>query len=127
MTGRATGTFVPTFEPLPTDDGEWLGRMRVLKTFEGDLAGTARAEMLAFQSGEDGSAGYVAIDRFTGTLHGRRGSFVLQHSGLMDRGEPSLTVTVVPGSGTDGLTGLRGTLEIVNDGGAHSYTFTYRL
>ena len=127
MTGRATGTFVPTSEPLPTDDGEWLGRMRVLKTFEGDLAGTARAEMLAFQSGEDGSAGYVAIDRFTGTLHGRRGSFVLQHSGLMDRGEPSLTVTVVPGSGTDGLTGLRGTLEIVNDGGVHSYTFTYRL
>lgn len=127
MTGPATGTFVPTFEPLPTDDGEWLGRMRVLKTFEGDLAGTARAEMLAFQSGEDGSAGYVAIDRFTGTLHGRRGSFVLQHSGLMDRGEPSLTVTVVPGSGTDGLTGLRGTMEIVNDGGAHSYTLTYRL
>ena len=127
MTEHATGTFEPTFEPLPTDDDAWLGRMRVLKTFFGDLAGTARAEMLSFRSDEEGSAGYVAIDRVTGELHGRKGTFVLQHSGLMDGGEPSLTVTVVPGSGTGELTGLRGTLEIVNDAGAHSYTFTYHL
>jgi hypothetical protein len=124
MTERATGTFEPTFEPLPTE--EWLGRLRVLKTFEGDLTGTARAEMLSFQAG-DGSAGYVAIDRVEGELHGRRGTFVLQHSGLMDRGDGTLSVVVVPDSGTGELTGLRGTLEIANDAGAHSYTFTYEL
>jgi hypothetical protein len=125
MSERATGTFVPSFEPLSADLGDWLGRMRVRKTFEGDLVATGEAEMLSFRSDEEGSAGYVAVDRITGTLHGRKGSFILQHSGLMDRGRSSLTVTVVPGSGTEELAGLRGSMEIVNVDGAHSYTFNY--
>jgi hypothetical protein len=126
MTHRATGTFTPAFEPLQTDD-EWLGRMRVRKTFEGDLTGTARAEMLSVRTPVDGSAGYVALDQVTGTLHGRSGTFVLQHNGLMDRGEGTLSVVVVPDSGTGELTGLTGTFTIVNDDAGHRYTFDYDL
>jgi hypothetical protein len=123
---RATGTFTTAFEPLASDD-EWLGHARILKTIEGDLVGTGRAEMLSAGTDVEGSAGYVAIDRITGVLHGRKGSFVLQHSGLMARGEATLTVTVVPDSGTDELTGLSGTFDIVNENGMHSYTFDYVL
>src|SRR3982750_692991 len=123
---RATGTFTTTFEPLPSDD-ETIGRMRVHKSIEGDLAGTARAEMMSVGTAVEGSAGYVAIDRVTGVLHGRKGSFVLQHNGLMARGEGTLTVTVVPDSGTDELTGLTGGFEITNVGGVHSYAFDYSL
>jgi len=124
MSKRATGTFTTVFEPLTSDD-EWLGRARVLKTIEGDLVGSGRAEMLSVGTAVPGSAGYVAIDQITGVLDGRRGSFVLQHSGLMERGEGSLTVTVVPDSGTGELTGLTGTFVIVNENGRHSYTFDY--
>ncbi len=124
MSKQATGTFTTSFEPLTSDD-EWLGHARVLKVFEGDLVGSGRAEMLSVGTTVPGSAGYVAIDLITGVLDGRQGTFVLQHSGLMARGEGSLTVTVVPDSGTGDLTGLTGTFEIVNDDGAHSYTFAY--
>ncbi|MFI5933323.1 DUF3224 domain-containing protein [Actinoplanes sp. NPDC051494] len=124
MTERATGTFTTTFEPLPSSD-ETLGRMIVSKTIEGGLRGTGRAEMLSVGTPIDGSAGYVAIDRITGTLHGRSGSFVLQHYGLMDRGSGTLTVQVVPDSGTDELTGLTGTFSIDNTGGEHHYVFDY--
>jgi hypothetical protein len=123
---RATGTFTTTFEALPSDD-EAIGRMRVLKTIEGDLTGTGRAEMMSVGTAVEGSAGYVAIDRISGALNGRDGSFVLQHSGLMARGQGTLTVTVVPDSGTGELTGLSGTFDIANAGGVHSYTFDYDL
>jgi hypothetical protein len=75
----------------------------------------------------DGSAGYVAIERVTGTLDGRNGSFVLQHNGILDRGTPSLTVTVVPDTGTGELTGLSGTMEIEAEQDTHIYRFTYTL
>jgi hypothetical protein len=123
---RATGTFTTAFEPLVSAD-EWLGHARILKTIDGDLVGTGRAEMLSAGTTVEGSAGYVAIDQITGTLHGRKGSFVLQHSGLMARGEGTLTVTVIPDSGTGELTGLSGTFDIVNENGVHSYTFDYVL
>ena len=126
MTERATGTFTTVFEPLASED-ERLGRARVLKTIEGDLVGAGRAEMLSAGTGVEGSAGYVAIDRITGVLHGRKGSFVLQHNGLMARGEGTLTVTVIPDSGTGELTGLTGTFEIVNENGVHGYTFDYEI
>ncbi|MEV6599400.1 DUF3224 domain-containing protein [Actinoplanes sp. NPDC051346] len=126
MTRRATGTFTTVFEPLPIDD-DTLGRTRALKTIEGDLAGTGRAEMLSVGTPIDGSAGYVAIDRVSGTLHGRSGSFVLQHFGLMDRGAGTLIVQVVPDSGTDELTGLTGTLQIDNDSEHHRYVFDYDI
>ena len=126
MTERATGTFTTAFEPLPSDD-ETIGRMRVRKTITGDLEGAGVAEMMSVGTAVEGSAGYVAIDRITGTLKGRKGSFVLQHFGLMARGEGTLTVSVVPDSGTDDLTGLTGTFVIVNDAGEHSYKFDYEL
>ena len=126
MSERATGTFTTAFEPLSSDD-ESIGRMRVRKTIEGDLTGTGVAEMMSVGTAVEGSAGYVAIDRITGTLAGRSGSFVLQHFGLMARGIGTLTVSVVPDSGTAGLTGLTGLFDIVNEAGVHSYTFDYDL
>jgi hypothetical protein len=126
MSEPATGTFTTTFEPLPSDDAA-IGRMRVRKTIEGDLVGAGVAEMMSVGTAVEGSAGYVAIDRITGTLGGRKGSFVLQHFGLMARGEGTLTVSVVPDSGTDELTGLTGSFAIVNEAGVHSYTFDYEL
>ena len=122
----ATGTFTTAFEPLTADD-ERLGHLRVLKTIEGDLVGTGRAEMLSVGTPVEGSAGYVAIDLISGVLHGRRGTFVLQHNGLMERGAGTLSVVVVPDSGTDELTGLSGTFDIVNTAGVHTYTFDYDL
>jgi hypothetical protein len=126
MSERAIGTFTTAFEPLSGDD-EWIGRMRVRKTIEGDLTGDGLAEMMSVSTAVEGSAGYVAIDRITGTLGGRSGSFVLQHFGLMARGAGTLTVSVVPDSGTGELTGLTGSFAIVNEAGVHSYTFDYEL
>lgn len=126
MSEQATGTFEVTIEPLPSDE-DWLGRMRVSKVFSGDLIGTGRAEMLSVGTAVEGSAGYVAIDRITGSLHGRSGSFILQHQGRMARGHGTLTVTVVPDSGTDELTGLAGELTITDDDGRHTYTLDYTL
>lgn len=129
MTARASGTFDVKVIPQAADghaDGVALGRMTIDKQFHGGLEATSKGQMLTGMGGE-GSAGYVAIERVTGTLAGRRGSFTLQHSGTMSRGAPTLTVTVVPDSGTDGLTGLSGTMRIDVAGGKHSYTFDYTL
>jgi len=101
--------------------------MSLDKQYSGDLDATARGEMLSYMSGVKGSAGYVAMERVTGTLAGRSGSFVLQHSATMNRGVPQLSVTVVPDSGADELTGIAGSLTIVIEGGKHSYEFEYTL
>lgn len=104
-TARASGRFEVGFEPLPADD-QVLGRMRVAKTFTGGLTGSSVAQMLSVGTPIEGSAGYVATERVTGVLDGRHGSFVLEHAGIMRRGETSLAVTVVPDSGTEDLLGL---------------------
>lgn len=101
--------------------------MSIDKQFHGDLEGTSKGQMLSAMGSVKGSAGYVAMEKVTGTLHGRGGSFVLQHSGTMNRGVPQLLVTVVPDSGTDQLAGLTGTLAIIIDSGKHSYDFEYSL
>ena len=93
----------------------------------GDLTASTVGQMLTAMTGTDGSAGYVAIERVTGVLDGKRGSFVLQHSGTMNRGAASLEVTVVPDSGTEELVGLEGEFEINVEEGKHSYVFMYRL
>ena len=112
--------------PAHADSG--LGRMALNKHYSGDLDAHGLGEMLAFRSTVGGSAGYVAMEHVAGTLHGRSGSFVLQHSGSMDRGTPTLVVNVVPDSGTDELLGLTGTLAIIIDAqGGHAYRFDYRL
>lgn len=130
MSHQARGTFEVTLQPLAFEgaEPEWkLGRMSIDKQVSGDLVATTRGQMLSAMTGTKGSAGYVAMERVTGTLHGRRGSFVLQHRGLMDRGSPSLSVVVVPDSGTDELIGLEGEFRIIIEGGKHSYEFNYRL
>jgi len=127
---RATGPFDVKMTPEAADtegEGSALGRMAVVKTYHGDLKATARGTMLTAGTSVEGSAAYVAVERVTGTLHGRRGTFALQHMGTMTRGEPSLTITVVPDSGTGELAGLSGKLAIVIVGGKHSYELEYTL
>jgi len=104
-----------------------LGRMSIDKQFRGDLQGSSKGEMLAAGTVVKGSAGYVAMERVSATLHGKTGTFVLQHSGLMRRGAPQLIVSVVPDSGTGELAGLAGTMTIRIAGGKHSYEFEYTL
>lgn len=128
---RATGRFEVKLSPRKPDNGDAesanIGRMSIHKQFHGDLEGMGKGEMLSAGTGVKGSAGYVAMERLTAALHGRTGSFVLQHSGIMKRGEPQLTVTVVPDSGTDGLVGLAGSLTIQIVDNQHFYTFDYTL
>lgn len=129
MPTRATGTFDVKLTPQASDtpdEGPPLGRLSIDKQFRGDLDATSKGEMLTAGSPTvKNSAGYVAVERATGTLHGKRGSFALQHVGVMTRGEGSLTITVVPDSGTGELTGLTGTMSIEVGGGKHSYVFDY--
>lgn len=124
----ARGTFDVSMEaepPFLEQDGIRLNRNVLHKEFSGDLAGTSEGQMMAAHTATPGSAGYVAIEHFTGSVAGRSGSFVLQHSGLMDRGDAALTVTIVPDSGTGELAGISGTLEIGNEAGTHSYALEY--
>lgn len=127
---RATGTFEVTMQPLPAREpaaSPLFARRSLDKRFSGDLVGTGCGEMLSAGTATPGSAVYVAIEQVTGTLQGRQGGFVFRHTGTMDRGQPSLAITVVPDSGTGELTGLRGdfSLEIVD--GQHRYVFEYTL
>jgi len=127
---HATGTFEVKLWPQASADLPQgvIGRMSIEKTFHGGIEGTSKGEMLTAGSGAKGSSGgYVALEQFTGTLNGRKGSFVLQHSGTMTRGTPQLLIAVVPDSGTDELVGLTGKLTITIADGKHSYDFEYTL
>jgi hypothetical protein len=104
-----------------------LGRMSIEKSFHGDLEAVSVGEMLTAISATEGSAGYVAVERVSGSLSGRTGTFLLQHSGSMSRGQQSLSITVVPDSGTGDLAGLRGQLRIEIVEGRHSYLFDYEI
>jgi hypothetical protein len=101
--------------------------MSIDKQFHGGLEGTSRVEMLTASTDVKGSAVYVAIEQFTGTLAGRKGTFLLHHTGIMTRGAPQLTVSVVPDSGTGQLVGLTGEMNITIADGKHSYDFAYTL
>jgi Protein of unknown function (DUF3224) len=130
MTTRASGTFEVKLTPQPGDDSPesaLLGKLSIDKVFHGDLEATSKGMMLSAGTAIKGSAGYVAIERVSGTLHGRSGAFVLQHSGTMTRGAPQLTITVVPDSGTEALVGLAGKVGITIADGKHSYDFEYTL
>jgi len=125
---RASGPFEVSLKPLPMDNepgSDLLGRMSIEKQFRGDLEGTSKGQMLTGGTAIKNSAGYVAIERVTGSLKGRNGSFILQHTGLMNRGAPSLVITVVPDSGTDQLEGLKGTMTINIEAGKHLYQLDY--
>ena len=126
---HASGTFEVKLAPQAPDAeaDTTLGRLSIDKQFHGDLEGTSRGQMLTAGTDVEGSAGYVAMERVSGTLHGRRGTFALQHSGTMTRGAPSLAIRVVPDSGTGELAGLSGSMSITIVEGKHSYDFEYAL
>ena len=129
MTTHATGTFEVKLVPLADDHATaaGLGRMSIDKQFHGDLEGSSKGEMTSFMSSIKGSAGYVAMEKVSGTLKGHKGTFVLQHSATMTRGTPEMNIIVVPDSGTDQLVGLTGNLKIIITDGKHSYEFAYTL
>jgi hypothetical protein len=126
MTTRASGPFDVTLKPQPMhEEDATRGRMSLDKQFHGDLEAVSKGEMLTAGTDVPASGGYVAIERVTGTLHGRSGAFTLQHSATMNRGVPQLSITVVPDSGTGELAGLTGTMNINIVDGKHSYDFDY--
>lgn len=129
MNFHAAGPFDVKLTPqtLAHGDDNALGRMSLDKQFQGDLKAASRGEMLSVMTTTKGSAGYVAIERVTGSLQGRNGSFVLQHNATMNRGVPSLNILVVPDSGTGELRGIAGTMKIIIEGARHSYEFDYTL
>jgi hypothetical protein len=127
---RAMGSFEVSLQPLSNTEisgDALLGRMLLIKKFSGDLQASARGQMLSAGTTTRGSAGYVAIDQVSGELDGRKGSFLLQHSASMNRGVRTLSIMVVPDSGTDELTGITGTLSINVVDGKHFYDFIYSI
>jgi hypothetical protein len=131
MSLHATGPFEVKIDPQPADEkggGPAIGRMLLDKQLHGDLEATSKGTMLAAGTGaKNSSGGYVALEIVTGSLKGRTGTFVLQHSATMSRGVPNLSITVVPDSGTGQLTGLAGKMNINIADGKHSYDFEYTL
>jgi len=128
---HARGTFEVKVTPQKPENPEAVsagfGRMSLDKKFSGDLQATSQGEMLSVMTSVAGSAGYVALERMTGALQGRSGSFVLQHSGTMTRGTPLLSVSVVPDSGSGELEGIAGSMTIRIEGKDHYYEFEYTL
>jgi hypothetical protein len=126
---HAIGTFDVKMTPQTEEktDGATLSRLSIEKEFHGDLEATSKGEMLGARAEIQGSAGYVAMERVTGKLQGRSGSFVLQHIGTMTRGALQMSVTVVPDSGSGQLAGIAGTMTIKIENGKHFYDFTYTL
>ncbi len=128
VTQKAIGKFEVKLTPQKDEASDTkLGRMLIDKQFSGDLEAVSKGQMLTGMTDEKGSAGYVAIELVTGTLKGRKGTFILQHTGIMDRNKPSLSVIIVPDSGTEELKGITGKMDIIINGKDHSYQFTYTL
>ena len=130
MLKSAKGTFKVQMKPIgesSTHAGVSTGRMSLDKQFEGDWVATGQGEMLTALTPEQGSAGYVAIERVTGTLHGKSGSLVLQQSGIMNKGAQQLAIQIAPGSGTDQLAGIQGVFKLIIEQGKHFYELEYSL
>ncbi|MFN0133359.1 MAG: DUF3224 domain-containing protein [Phycisphaerales bacterium] len=128
MKHRINGPFDVTLKPQSDDPSVGdpaVGRMSLDKQFHGELEAVSKGQMLGVRTAVKGSAGYVAMERVVGTLAGRTGSFVLQHSSTMTKGVPQQSITVVPDSGTDQLAGLAGSMTIDNADGKHAYNFEY--
>jgi hypothetical protein len=128
---QATGTFEVKLVPQKADNAQaeaaGLGRMALDKQFDGALAATSQGEMLSILDREKGSGGYVAMERVTGTLDGRKGSFILQHNATMNRGEAEMNIVVVPDTGTGQLAGISGSMTVKIEGGQHYYYFDYSI
>jgi len=128
---KAAGSFTVKFDRVDAgyqaSEGHTLGRMLFEKTFTGELDANSTGEMLNVLTPVEGSAGYVAIEQVTGSLDGKSGSFVLQHYGVMGKGDNMLLLEVIPDSGTGDLSGIEGKMSIDIDKGEHFYQFTYNL
>lgn len=125
VTGRFDVKLIPQEDK---DDPSGIARLLLDKTFHGALEATSRGQMLAVRAANGTSGGYVALENVSGTLRGRSGSFHLQHYGVATRGVNTLTLQVVPDSGTAELAGLTGTMTIeVKEGGEHFYTFDFEF
>lgn len=125
---HAVGTFEVQITPIAPDadaPGGAPGRMRLAKTFHGDLQGEGAGEMLGLL--KDGSGAYVAMERVSGVLEGRRGAFALVHRGVMEAGAQDLLITIVPGSGEGELAGIAGVFHLKIEGGVHRYDLEYSL
>jgi len=128
MTNHATGTFEVKLTPQDDkSEDKLLGRMSITKQWHGEIEGSSTGQMLTGGDVNTGSAGYVAMEKFTGTVKGRKGTFILQHSATMTKGKGDLTITVVPDSGTDDLKGIHGKLTIKIENGKHFYDLEYSL
>lgn len=130
MPMHARGTFEVQITPQPADaytDSATLGRMTIDKQFAGDLVGTGKGQMLTGMGTVKGSAAYSAIERVTGSVAGRQGTFLLQHTGVMTGGAQSLSITIVPDSGTGELAGITGTLQLTIVDRVHKYDIEYSL
>ena len=128
MTNHAKGTFEVKLTPQEDKSGKAIvGQMSMDKQFHGDIEGTSQGLMIMAGTSVPGSAGYVALEKVEGSVNGRNGSFYLQHHGIMNRGDGSLIVVVVPDSGTNELTGLSGSLQIKIENGKHFYDFDYEI
>ena len=127
MSNRAVGTFEVKLNPQDDGSDTPVGRMSIDKQFQGDIEGTSRGLMVMAGTAVQGSAGYVALEKVTASIDGKSGSFYLQHNGIMNRGEGSLNVVVIPDSGTDELTGLTGSMSIKIEDGKHFYEFDYTV
>jgi hypothetical protein len=130
VTTHARGTFEVQITPLVADeyaDAATMGRMLIDKQFSGDISGTGKGQMITGMGSVKGSAAYSAIERVTGAVSGKRGSFMLQHTGIMHDGTQELTITIVPASGTGELTGIAGTFALTIEGKVHRYDLAYTL
>lgn len=130
MKTQAKGTFDVKVIPVPPDEKAQetgIGRFLLDKQFHGDLEASSKGEMIASGSPASGSGGYVAMEKVSGILNGRKGSFMLQHNGTMQGGAAEMNVVVIPGSGTEELAGIEGKLTIIIADGKHSYEFEYTL
>ena len=129
MTMHARGTFTVAMAPLPADApaGSTHGRLSLDKVYAGDLDATGKGEMIAIRPNAQGSGVYMAIERVTGVMNGKRGAFTLAHRGVMNRGTPDLSIDIVPDSGDGELTGIAGKLTLTIANGVHSYDIEYTL
>lgn len=125
------GTFNVSLAPAETakamTEPAQFARMTLEKTFSGELNATSVGEMLSVRLSDSPAAGYVALEQVTGALAGKKGSFVLQHFGVMTTSDSTLLLQVLPDSATDELAGLSGDMTIQMVDGEHHYEFTYQL
>ncbi len=130
MAAQVSGTFEVQLNPQKPEaeiGDPTIARLALDKQFHGALEASSKGQMLSVGTAVEGSAAYVALERVSGSLDGRSGTFALQHLGIMTRGVPQLTITVVPDSGTGQLAGIAGNMAINIVDGSHFYTFEYSL